>query len=238
MNYKDLVYKITSSGNDRNVIKEPEELKRETQEVNAAKKALILKDVLIGVMVGADIVLNKGIAEALKAEIERTLTVLFNSPISDTFSFLPFDKATLIPMLELFPGKNHHFVYKSEEAEEIKELKKTKMNLSTVYLSDDVNKAFVGKIDYLMTVNIDKLEPSMEAKLKEKNIMIFPMVFRGTKQFSQAEKLVAADPSGWGYNSASGIWLKTWGNDGSQEVPSWKAPADWNMEAEPKYVVF
>jgi len=74
--------------------------------------------------------------------------------------------------------------------------------------------------------------------LKEKNVMVFPMKFRGTKDFPQPEKLVAPDPSGWGYNSASGMWLKTWGKDGSHEIPSWKAPDDWNLDPSPEYIVF
>ena len=67
--------------------------------------------------------------------------------------------------------------------------------------------------------------------------MVFPMTFRGTKELSQPEKFVVPDPSGWGYNSASGKWLKTWGNDGSHEIDSWSAPDDWNLEAEPEYKI-
>jgi hypothetical protein len=109
----------------------------------------------------------------------------------------------------------------------------SKLNLKTVYINDDVNEDFVSKIDYLVTVNIDSLEPTLKAKLDQKKVLILPMVFRGTEQLSQKEKLVVPDPTGWVYNSASGIWSKNWGRDGSQELPSWKAPADWNLNPDP-----
>lgn len=230
MQYKDLIYKITSPNTNTPT---PEDMKKPSPEVNTAKKSVQVKDVLIGVMIGAETVLNKGISEALKKEVERTLTVLFNSPISDSFAFLPYDKSTLISMMELFPDRSHHYVADKDEYNVVKEMRKDKLNLKMVYPTVEKNYDFVDKIDYLVTINIDELESTMAAKLKEKNIMVFPMNFRGTKQFSQPEKLVAPDPSGWNYNAASGIWVKNWGWDGSQEIPSWKAPDDWNLNPTP-----
>lgn len=230
MQYKDLIYKITSGGNNKT---NSTPMKKEPSEINPAKKSLQTKDILIGVMIGDKTVLNKGISKALKQEVERTLTVLFNSPISDSFSFLPFDKPTLMAMLELFPDRTHHFVSGRDDYKEVKDLKQNKLNLKTVYASMNVKEDFVSKIDYLVTVNIDEIESSMKAKMDEKNIMVFPMSFRGTESFSQPEKHVLPDPSGWVYNSASGMWVKNWGWDGSQEIPSWKAPDDWNLPAEP-----
>ena len=58
---------------------------------NATKALLIAAGVLIGIIMNPETVLNKSIADILKKEIERKLTVLFNSPISDVFSFLSFD---------------------------------------------------------------------------------------------------------------------------------------------------
>lgn len=228
MQYKDLIYKITSGSSTPTDDVPSEEMKKDT-EVNSAKQSVQVKDVLIGVMIGPNTVLNKGISGAIKAEVERTLTVLFNSPISDTFSFLPYDKTTLIAMLDLFPEKNHHYNAKKEELEEIKKLKQTKLNLKMVYDSVNPNEDFVKKIDYLVTVNIEKLEPTLEAKLDAKNVMVFPMTYVGTSNSSQKEKFVTPDPSGWVYNAGNGIWMKTWGWDGSQELPSWKAPDDWNL---------
>lgn len=232
MQYKDLIYKITSGNNTKDEVNS-EEMKKETPEINSAKKSVQTKDVLIGVMIGENTVLNKGISDALKREVERTLTVLFNSPISDSFAFLPYDKTTLVSMLELFPDRNHHFISNREDFTEVKEMKQTKMNLKIVYASMNTNMDFVNKIDYLVTVNIDEIESSMKSKLSEKNVMIFPLTFRGTENFSQKEKLVSPDPSGWAYNSASGMWVKNWGNDGSASIPSWKAPDDWNLNPNP-----
>ncbi len=228
MQYKDLIYKITSGTSTPTEEVSSEEMKKET-EVNSAKQSVQVKDVLIGVMIGPNTVLNKGISSAIRAEVERTLTVLFNSPISETFSFLPYDKTTLIAMLDLFPDRNHHYNAPKEEVEEVKTLKKSKLNLRMVYDSINPKEDFVKKIDYLVTVNIDKLEPTLEAKLGEKKVMVLPMTYVGTSNTSQKEKLVTPDPNGWVYNSGSGIWTKTWGWDGSQELPSWKAPDDWNL---------
>lgn len=228
MQYKDLIYKITS-GNSTPVDEVPSDEMKKEIEVNSAKQSVRVKDVLIGVMIGENTILNKGISDAIRAEVERTLTVLFNSPISDTFSFLPYDKKTLLSMLELFHDKNHHYNAPKEELEEIKNLKKTKLNLKMVYDSLNPNEDFVKKIDYLVTVNIDNLEPTLKAKLSEKNVMVFPMTYVGTSNSSQQQKLVTPDPSGWVYNAGNGVWVKTWGWDGSQELPSWKAPDDWNL---------
>ena len=232
MKYKDLIYKITSGKNNQNM-KEINMKNVSNDDVNSAKKSVQIKDILIGVMIGDKTVLNKGISKALKQEVERTLTVLFNSPISDSFSFLPYDKITLISMLELFPDKNHHFISDRETFSEVNDLKSKKMNFRNIYASMDINTDFVKKIDYLVTINIAEIEPSMKAKLTEKDVMILPMTFRGTENFSQKEKLVVPDPSGWSYNSASGMWVKNWGWDGSQEIPSWKAPDDWNLDPSP-----
>jgi hypothetical protein len=234
MQYKDLIYKITSSNKTPTKTVDSQEMKKPEIAINAAKKSVQIKDILIGVMIGDETVLNKGISKALQREVERTLTVLFNSPISDTFSFLPYDKTTLISMLELFPDRNHHFISGREDFNEVKEMKKNKLNLTVVHASLNTNVDFVNKIDYLVTVNIDEIESSMKSKLDEKNVMVFPLTFRGTEQFSQKEKLVVPDPNGWGYNPASGMWAKYWGNDGSAEIPSWKAPDDWNLDPEPK----
>jgi hypothetical protein len=228
MQYKDLIYKITS-GSGVNTEVTPEEMKAET-DINPAKKSVQIKDVLIGVMIDANTVLNKGISSAIKAEVERTLTVLFNSPISDTFSFLPFDKTTLIAMLDLFPDRTHHYVGTKEEMTEVKTLKQSKLNLKSVTESLNPKDDFAKKIDYLVTVNIDNIEPTLKAILTSKNVMVFPMTYVGTSNSSQKEKLVTPDPSGWVYNPANGVWTKSWGNDGMQELPSWKAPDDWNLK--------
>jgi len=227
MKYKDLVYKITSS----NTKKEPD-MKKETPEVNKAKASVKTKDVLIGILSDDTVTLTPGILNAIKREMERTLTVLFDSPISDSFSFLPYSENTLKIMVEIFPDRNFHYVSGREEFGAVKELKKDKLNIKMIYASMNKNQDFADKIDYLVTIN-KEVEPTMKASLEKKNVMVFPMEFRGTENFSQKEKLVAPDPSGWVYNSASGMWTKNWGWDGSQEIPSWKAPDDWNLNPNP-----
>jgi hypothetical protein len=230
MQYKDLIYKITSNKTE---VVEPEEMKKDSPDLNAAKKSVQVKDVLIGMMVAPGTVLNKDIINVLKAEVERTLTVLFNSPISDTFSFLPYDKNTLLSMLDLFPEKNQHYIATPEEFEEIKKLKSTKLNLKMVYSSTNVSEDFIKKIDYLVTLNVDTLEPTMKAKLGEKNIMVFPITYKDVANSSQPQKLVSPDPNGWLYNKANGTWSKFWGRDGSQVIPGWEAPADWGLSNNP-----
>lgn len=231
MQYKDLIYKITSE-NPKPVEKD---MKTMSPDINAAKKSVQVKDVLIGVMIGEDTVLNKGISSALRCEVERTLTVLFNSPISDSFAFLPYDKKSLGAMLELFPDRNHYFIADKDIFSEVTTLKQQKINLKQIFASTNTNEDFANKIDYLVTVNIDELESSLSALLSKRNVMVFPLSYRGTTSISQREKLVVPDASGWSYNPSSGKWIKNWGWDGSQEIPSWKAPDDWNLEAEPKY---
>lgn len=225
MQYKDLIYKITTDTTN---------VKKTEIDINPAKKSVQLKDVLIGIMIDKNTVLNKGISEALKKEIERTLTVLFNSPIADTFALLPYDKMSLTSILDLFPEKNIHYLATNEELNDIKDLKKTKVNLKMIFNTTNQNTDFLDKIDYLVTVNIDTLEPNMEQGLKNKNVMVFPMTFKGTSNSSQPEKLVAPDPTGWVYNSANGLWVKNWGWDGSATIPSWSAPSDWNLDSNPK----
>jgi hypothetical protein len=227
MKYKDLVYKITSS----NTQKEPN-MKKAQPEINKAKASVQTKDVLIGILSDDNVELSKGSLNAVKREMERTLTVLFDSPISDSFSFLPYSENTLKIMLEIFPDRNFHYVSEREEFKVVKDMKKEKLNLKMVYASMNKNQDFADKIDYLVAIN-KEVESSMKAVLEKKNVMIFPMEFRGTENFSQPEKLVAPDPSGWIYNSASGMWVKNWGWDGSQQIPSWSAPEDWNLNPNP-----
>lgn len=228
MKYKDLVYKITSS----NKLNKNPNMKKDKPAINKAKKSVQTKDVLIGIISDDEVVLTKGILDAIKREMERTLTVLFDSPISDTLAFLPYSENTLKIMVDTFPDKKFHFVSNREEFKDVSELKQTKLNIKMVYASMDKNKDFANKIDYLVTIN-KTLEPTMKALLDSKNVTIYPMEFRGTENFSQKEKLVAPDPSGWVYNSASGMWVKNWGWDGSTSIPSWKAPDDWNLNPNP-----
>lgn len=230
MIYKDLIYKITSG-----TAAVPSPVKKKIRQVNDAKKSVQNTDILIGVIIDENTVLNKGITTAFRIEVERTLTVLFNSPISDSFSFLPLDKTSLISMLDLFPDRSHHFISDSTEVyAELQELKKSKLNLQTISRTENVNADFVSKIDYLVTVNVDDIEPTMNAKLVANNVMILPMEFRGTTTLTQKEKTITPDPSGWAYNPASGTWMKTWGKDGSQTITGWKAPDDWNLPVEPE----
>jgi len=226
MQYKDLIYKITSTD-------EPVSLDKSDDDVNLAKKSFKTSKYFIGVIAGK-IVLNKGISDALKNEIDRKLTVLFNSPISNEFSFLPYDKIILTSLLDLFPDRNFNYVSTEEDYDSIIEIKKTKMNLSNVFKSTNVDSDFVDKLDYLVTINFNDINPAMKARLENKNVLIFPLTFYGTANNGQPEKLVSPDPSGWKYNPASGIWAKNWGRDGSAEIPSWKAPNDWNLDPNPK----
>lgn len=229
MQYKELIYKITSGKVDNSHVTD-KNIKTTTDEVNGAKQIVQLKDTLIGVMIDDTLEFTKDISLSLKVEVERTLTVLFSSPISDTFGFLPYDKKTLVSMLELFPEKKHHYIATEEEFDEIKTLKETKLNLKMIYTTKNLNDDFSKKIDYLVTVNVAEIEPSMKARFDERNVSIFPMTFRNVENYSQKEKLVAPDPSGWAYNSATGVWLKAWGNDGTAEIPSWRAPDDWGLK--------
>lgn len=228
MKYKDLIYKITSS---RTKTENPD-MKKETPTVNKAKQSVQTKDVLIGIMSDDGVELTEGSLNAVKREVERTLTVIFDSPISNSLAFLPYSEKTLKIMIKTFPDRPFHYVSERDEYKAVKEMKKEKLNLKMIYVSMDKNNDFVNKIDYLVTIN-KELEPTMKAALEAKNVMIFPMSFRGTESFSQKEKHVAPDPSGWVYNSASGVWVKNWGWDGSQEFPSWKAPKDWNLNPNP-----
>lgn len=232
MQYKDLIYKITSS---KPTEVNPNEMKKEqTIDVNPAKQSVQPKDLLIGIIFGDDVVLNKGISEAIQKEIDRTLTVLFNSPISDSFSFLPYDKNTLIAMIDLFPEKKFHYLVTKTESEELSILKKDKLNLKVLTNSENTKSDFFNKIDYLVTINVDVLESGIQSLLNQRNITVFPLTFRGTKSHQQPEKLVQPDPSGWVYNKANGLWTKSWGWDGYQELPSWSAPSDWNLSNNPK----
>ena len=210
--YKDLIYKITSDSD-----KKPED---KMSEVNDAKKSVQVNNNLIGIIVGEETELTSGMIVSLKNEIERTLTVLTNSPIADTFSFLPYTQKTLNIITSTFPEKNLYYVSDRDEFNDISALKKEKLNIKMIYPSLDKKEDFIKKIDYLVTINYE-LEPTMQAALKTNNIMVFPMNFRGVEAFAQKEKLVAPDPSGWVYNSASGMWVKNWGWDGSQSIQGW-----------------
>ena len=212
MKYKDLIYKITSDSD-----KKPED---KMSEVNDAKKSVQVNNNLIGIIVGEETELTSGMIVSLKNEIERTLTVLTNSPIADTFSFLPYTQKTLNIITSTFPEKNLYYVSDRDEFNDISALKKEKLNIKMIYPSLDKKEDFIKKIDYLVTINYE-LEPTMQAALKTNNIMVFPMNFRGVEAFAQKEKLVAPDPSGWVYNSASGMWVKNWGWDGSQSIQGW-----------------
>ena len=227
MKYKDLIYKITSSNKS-----EQPSMKKETPNINKAKASVQTKDILIGILSDDKTELSKDSLNAIKREIERTLTVLFNSPISDSFSFLPFSKDTLKIMVDIFPDRNFHYISEREEFKEVKKLKREKLNIKMIYASLNKKRDFVEKIDYLVTIN-KEIEPTMQAVLDSKNVMVFPMIFNGTKNSPQKEKLVTPDSSGWIYNSANGMWVKNWGNDGSQQIPGWKAPDDWNLDPNP-----
>lgn len=218
MKYKDLIYKITSQ--NATDTRKSEDMKKDSPHVNPAKKSVQIKDILIGIIVDEKTELSKDMLLSLKRAIERTLTVLFNSPISETFSFLPYSKKALDIIVDTFPDMNIHFVSNREEYKTVKELKKEKMNIKMIYPTLKKNEDFVKKIDYLVTIN-HTLEPTMEAALKANNVMVFPMDFIGITSTPQKEKLVTPDPSGWIYNPASGMWVKNWGWDGSQSIPGW-----------------
>lgn len=226
MIYKDLIYKITSTN------EQPVDMKKDNTDLNAAKQSVQLKDVLIGFIHDDTKPLDSQMLNALKTEIERTLTVLFNSPISDTLAFLPYSINTLKILLSVFPDKKINYIAEEVEIKELDELKKTNLNLKLIIKSDKKKADFANKIDYLVSVNTT-IDPDMESLLKSKNVMIFPMSFIGIENRPQKEKHVLPDPSGWVYNSANGLWVKNWGWDGSQSIPSWKAPDDWNLNPNP-----
>jgi len=213
MNYKDLIYKITSRSDDNLDIEK-------NKDINPAKKSIQINNLNIGVIADDDLELSDEMIYALKREIERTLTVLFNSPISDQFAFLPFNKRLLEYMIPLFPSRDFHYVTTRDEFNEIKKLKQEKLNIKSIYPSLNKKEDFLKKIDYLVTLNYE-MEETMESYLNSHKIMVFPMSFRNTESFSQKEKLVTPDPTGWSYNSTSSLWTKTWGNDGSQTIQGW-----------------
>jgi len=217
MKYKDLIFKITSKNKSDNGMLANDS----TIEINHAKKSLSkqVKSV-VGILVDEETELTTGMLNSLKTEIERTLTVIFNSSIYNNIIFLPFNKNTLTLSLETFPEKNIHYISDRTEYKSIKDLKLNKLNLKMIYTSTNKKTDFIKKIDYLVTIN-HTLESSMESALKTNNIMVFPMNFRGTSQFTQKEKKIQPDPSGWSYNSASGMWVKNWGKDGSQTIQGW-----------------
>ncbi len=125
--------------------------------------------------------------------------------------------------MDTFPNKRIHYIADEEKEEytEIKELKATKLNITNIYKSNNKLQDFTKKINYLVTIN-QELEPTLKAKLDQANIMVFPIDLLDLEAPNgQKEKLVKPDGTGWIYNSASGMWLKTWGNDGMQQIPGW-----------------
>ena len=210
MQYKDLLFKITSSGNNKL-----------TQVVNPVKQKLQSKDILIGVMIDTERKISEQMLAVMKSEIERTLTVLLHSPIAETFAFLPLTKEALTLMVDNFPNKRIHYISTEEEYSEIKELKSKKLNIHSIYKSETKLREFTDKIKYLVTINtvMDKV---LEATLKQNEIMVFPIDLVGinTPQITK-EKIVKPDGTGWVYNSANGMWVKSWGDDGMAEIRGW-----------------
>jgi len=210
MQYKDLLFKITTRGNNQL-----------TQVVNPIKQKLQSKDILIGIMIDTEQKISKQMLGILKLEVEKTLTVLLHSPISETFAFLPYSKEALNIVVEQFPDKRIHYITDNEEYTEIKELKAKKLNISNIYKSETKLREFTDKIKYLVTVNT-VMDKALEATLKQNDIMVFPIdLIEVNAPKGQKEKLVKPDGAGWVYNSATGMWVKTWGNDGMQELPGW-----------------
>lgn len=209
MQYKDLLFKITSGNNQL------------IQVVNPVKRNLQSSDILIGVMIDTEKELSKPMLVILKHEIERTLTVLLHSPISETFAFLPYSREALDVVVDQFPDKRIHYISEKGEYEEIKELKSSKLNINTIYKSTTKLRDFTDKIKYLVTVNTT-IDKALESTLKQNDIMVFPIdLLELNIPKGQKEKLVKADGTGWAYNPASGMWVKTWGNDGMQELRGW-----------------
>jgi len=210
MQYKDLLFKITNHGNNQL-----------TQVVNPIKQKLQSKDILIGIMIDTEQKLSKQMLGILKSEIERTLTVLLHSPISETFAFLPYSRPALDIIVTQFPEKRIHYIANNDEYTEIKELKAEKLNISTIYKSETKLREFTDKIKYLVTVNTT-MDKALEVTLKQNDTMVFPIdLVDVAAPKGQKEKLVKPDGTGWVYNSASGMWVKTWGNDGMQELEGW-----------------
>ena len=164
MQYKDLIFKITSNSGQPQI----------QQQVNPIKTAIQSKDILIGIMSDKEKKLSKQMLDALKREVERTLTVLLHSPISDNFGFLPFERETLDMVIEAFPDKRIHYIAEENEYQDIKKLKETKLNITSIYKSQNKLTDFTNKINYLVTVN-QKLEATLEATLKHNDIMVFPL---------------------------------------------------------------
>ena len=210
MQYKDLLFKITSGNNGQS-----------TQVVNPIKQKLQSTDILIGVMIDTEKKISEPMLDILHSEISRTLTVLMTSPISETFAFLPYTKEALEIIVEQFPDKRIHYISEQDEYTEIKDLKSKKLNIATIYKSETKLREFTDKIKYLVTVN-STIDKALEATLKKNDTMIFPIdLLEIDAPKSQKEKIVKPDGSGWVYNSASGIWVKTWGNDGMAEIRGW-----------------
>jgi len=210
MQYKDLLFRITSGGNSQL-----------TQVVNPIKQKLQSKDILIGIMIDTEKKISEPMLKILKNEISRTLTVLLHSPISETFAFLPYTQEALKIVVEQFPDKRIHYIAEQDEYQEIKELKSKKLNISTIYKSETKLREFTNKIKYLVTVNT-VMDKALEATLKQNDTMVFPIDLVDIEApKGQKEKLVKPDGSGWVYNSASGMWVKTWGNDGMAEIRGW-----------------
>jgi hypothetical protein len=212
MQYKDLLFKITSS---------EEIIDNNNRPINPIKQKLQSSDILIGVMIDEESSLSNELLNILKNEILRTLNILFNSPISETFAFLPYTKNDLNIIVAEFPEKRIHYIADEEEYMEIKKLKTEKLNITNVYKSDSKLKEFTTKIKYLVTVNID-IDEMLKNTLQQNDIMVFPIdLLELDSPKNQKEKLVKPDATGWVYNSASGMWVKTWGDDGMQELQGW-----------------
>lgn len=198
MIYNELTRKITSSVNQDVINKLP---------ITDAEITVlcIFKDV-------SDIFLPQ-----LKKQIFDKLSVIFDNDFIIKFKTLDLYSCQILEKMAI-DNTIELLIKPDQSIADIHQRSVAKIKIvdsSTVALNE-----FIKNLNTVFCSNI-VLPLDLSNFINDRKILLFNIDTPNTVSFSQKEKLVKADPTGWVYNPASGVWTKSFGWDGVQTLNGW-----------------
>jgi hypothetical protein len=229
LNYKELIFKLTSKNNkNKEVIdktndydlKDFKSIKLKKQKKDSEKDFFS-----IGIIINEEFQMPNTLVGTLKNMIDRILTIYSQVPILNNYRFISMDKNTLDFCIKSFPNVQNVFIFdnnqKNISLDNLKKIKYNFLNFDNIIISKNPKKDFADSIDILITLNNPKMDDDLQEYLINKNISIHDLMFQNDiENKSQKEKLVTVDSNGWNYNSATGKWVKSL-PDGVTEIEGW-----------------
>lgn len=223
MQYRDLIYKITSGDTG---VQNKDATATDSLEMNDAYTSSTIDAAMIGVVFGSEYDLSSLECINLKYELSRLLTFYFGSNSKKELGLLFYDISSIQSFLKNLPESEFNLYYTPNddiELETIKALKLTHKNLKNLNKLPQTNLEnpdFIQRIHSLVCVNAE-IPSSIVEVVPQKSIDVIYLSFNPITTNTRQEKRIAVDRSGWKYNPSSGIWAKNFGNDGLTQIQGW-----------------